>query len=153
MSVGRAASVPDLSVPPLPREPEVLIECPRFSMVKRRADGSVDFVSPLPCPYNYGSIPGLLSDDGDPLDAVVLGPRLSQGQRVRVPVVAVLGFIDAGKGDPKVVCGTHPMTASERAGLERFFHVYALFKRGLHRVRGAVPDTRFVGWLREGPEA
>ncbi|MFP2927464.1 inorganic diphosphatase [Pyxidicoccus sp. 3LG] len=136
-----------LALPPLPREPEVLIECPRFSFVKRRADGSVDFVSPLPCPYNYGSIPGLMSDDGDPLDAVVMGSRLPRGHRVRVPVVGVLGFIDEGKGDPKVVCGTGPLSAAERAGLEHFFRVYAFFKRGLHRVRGNVPDTRFTGWL------
>ncbi|MBZ4417150.1 inorganic diphosphatase [Myxococcus sp. RHSTA-1-4] len=139
-----------LDLPPLPSEPEVLIECPRFSFVKRRADGTVDFVSPLPCPYNYGSIPGLVSDDGDPLDAVVLGARLPRGQRVRVPVVGVLGFIDEGRGDPKVVCSAGPMSAAERAGLERFFRVYAFFKRGLHRVRGNVPETRFVGWLTPG---
>jgi inorganic pyrophosphatase len=131
----------------LPREPEVLIECPRFSFVKRRADGEVDFVSPLPCPYNYGSIPGLMSDDGDPLDVVVMGPRLPRGQRLRVPVVAVLGFVDAGRGDPKVVCSTGPLSATERKGLELFFRVYALFKRGLHLVRGNATDTRFTGWL------
>ncbi|MCP3097644.1 inorganic diphosphatase [Myxococcus sp. K15C18031901] len=136
-----------MSLPPLPPSPEVLIECPRFSFVKRRADGSVDFVSPLPCPYNYGSIPGLMSDDGDPLDAVVMGPRLARGLRVRMPVQGVLGFIDAGRGDPKVVCAMAPLSEAERAGLETFFRVYAFFKRGLHRVRGDVPDTRFVGWL------
>jgi inorganic pyrophosphatase len=142
-----------LDLPPLPPEPEVLIECPRFSFVKRRADGTVDFVSPLPCPYNYGSIPGLMSDDGDPLDAVVMGARLPRGQRLRVPVVAVLGFIDEGRGDPKVVCSAAPLSPSERAGLERFFRVYAFFKRGLHRVRGNVPDTRFMGWLPLPPPA
>lgn len=136
-----------LWLPPLPSEPEVLIECPRFSFVKRRADGAVDFVSPLPCPYNYGRIPGLTSDEGDPLDAVVMGPRLALGQRLRVPVVGVIGFVDAGRGDPKVVCAAAPLTDAERAGLERFFRVYALFKQVLHRVRGNVPDTRFMGWL------
>ncbi|WP_223746613.1 MULTISPECIES: inorganic diphosphatase [unclassified Myxococcus] len=136
-----------LLLPPLPPLPEVLIECPRFSFVKRRADGSVDFVSPVPCPYNYGSIPGLVADDGDPLDAVVLGARLARGQRVRLPVVGVLGFVDSGRGDPKVICGAAPMSAAERAGLESFFRVYALFKRGLHLVRGNDTDTRFTGWL------
>lgn len=140
-----------LVLPPLPREPEVLIECPRFSFVKRRANGTVDFVSPLPCPYNYGSIPGLMADDGDPLDAVVMGSRLPRGQRVQLPVVAVLGFIDEGKGDPKVVCSARPLSALERAGLEYFFRIYAFFKRGLHRVRGNVPDTRFTGWLPPPP--
>ncbi|GHG74939.1 inorganic diphosphatase [Comamonas sp. JC664] len=136
-----------LWLPPLPDAPEVLIECPRFSFVKRRADGAVDFISPLPCPYNYGSIPGLTSDEGDPLDAVVLGPRLALGQRLKVPVVGVIGFVDAGRGDPKVVCSAAPLTNAERAGLERFFRVYALFKQALHRVRGNAPDTRFAGWL------
>ncbi|MCE9666658.1 inorganic diphosphatase [Myxococcus stipitatus] len=140
-----------MSLPPLPASPEVLIECPRFSFVKRRADGAVDFVSPVPCPYNYGSIPGLVSDDGDPLDAVVLGPRLARGQRVCVPVQGIIGFVDAGRGDPKVVCSLAPLSDAERAGLEAFFRVYALFKRGLHRARGDVPDTRFIGWLPLAP--
>lgn len=139
------------ALPNLPREPEVLIELPRWSLVKRRADGSIDFVSPVPCPYNYGCIPGLLSDDGDPLDVVVLGPRLARGQRLRLPVVGVVDFLDAGRGDPKVICSPWPLREWERVGLERFFQVYAQFKRGLNRVRGQVPDTRFRGWLAGPP--
>lgn len=134
-------------LPGLSHEPECLIEQPRFAWVKRRADGSVDFISPFPCPYNYGCIPGHTSDDGDPLDVVVLGSRLSRGSRVKLPVVGVADFIDAGRGDPKVICSAHPLSDRERTGLEYFFRVYALFKRGLQRVRGEVPDTRFRGWL------
>ncbi|MFL5343708.1 MAG: inorganic diphosphatase [Hyalangium sp.] len=137
--------------PGLPREPEVLIETPRWSFVKRRADGSIDFISPVPCPYNYGSIPGFQSDDGDPLDVVVLGPRLRLGERLRVPVVGVVDFIDAGRGDPKVICSARPLGERERVGVERFFRVYARFKRVLHRARGQLPDTRFRGWL-VGPD-
>jgi inorganic pyrophosphatase len=136
-----------LRLPELPSEPEVLIETPRWSLVKWRGDGRVDFISPLPCPYNYGCIPDVRSDDGDPLDVVVLGPRLRRGQRVRVPVVGVVDFIDAGRGDPKVICSARPLGALDRAGLERFFRFYARFKRVLHRIRGQVPDTRFRGWL------
>ena len=132
----------------LPSEPEVLIESPRGSVVKRRADGGVDFVSPLPCPYNYGCIPGMDSGDGDPLDVVVLGPRLRRGARVRVPVVGVIGFLDAGCADPKVICSPRPLSRADRAGLAAFFHVYAFFKRGLHRARGRQTGvTRYVGWL------
>jgi inorganic pyrophosphatase len=135
----------------LPAEPEVLIETPRGSWVKRRSDGGVDFFSPLPTPYNYGCIPGLTSGDGDPLDVVVLGPRLPRGQRLRVPVVAVLAFIDAGCHDPKVICSLQPLGRWERRGLEAFFRAYALFKRVLHRLRGqGGQETRFAGWLR-GP--
>jgi inorganic pyrophosphatase len=143
------ARVSEFSLPPeLPREPEVLIESPRFSVVKRRADGGVDFISPLPCPYNYGCIPGLGSGDGDPLDVVVLGPRLRRGERLRVPVVGVIAFLDAGCADPKVICSARPLTPADRAGLETFFRVYALFKRVLHFARGRRgADTRFMGWL------
>ena len=38
-------------------ELEVVIEVPRGSFLKRGSTGRVDFVSPLPCPYNYGSVP------------------------------------------------------------------------------------------------
>ncbi|MBJ6763136.1 inorganic diphosphatase [Myxococcaceae bacterium JPH2] len=138
---------PRLSLPPLPAEPEVVIECPRFSFTKRRADGTVDFVSPVPCPYNYGSIPGLVADDGDPLDAIVLGARLRRGSHVRMRVVAVLGFVDSGRGDPKVVCSARGLSRVQRLGLEAFFRIYAIFKRVLHLARGNATDTRFVGWL------
>jgi inorganic pyrophosphatase len=134
----------------LPREPEVLIESPRWSLIKRRSDGSVDFIAPLPCPYNYGCIPGLDSGDGDPLDVVVLGPRLRRGERVRMQVVGVIGFLDAGCSDPKVVCSPRPLRALERVGLAAFFRLYALFKRVLHLVRGqGGRETRYLGWLED----
>lgn len=126
---------------------EVLIEHPRGSMVKRRSDGRVDFVSPLPCPYNYGHVPGVMSGDGDPLDAVVLGARVAAGTRLRAPVVAVIGFVDAGLADPKLVCSAGPLTAAQRRGLALFFRVYALGKRALAAARGRAGETSFVGWL------
>lgn len=130
--------------------PEVLVEQPRWSFVKRRADGMVDFVSPFPCPYNYGSIPGRRSGDGDPLDALLLGPRLSAGSRVRAPVVGVVGFIDAGELDPKVVCSARALTVRDRAGLLAFFAAYARFKSLLSLARGRRGETRSLGFLPEG---
>jgi hypothetical protein len=59
--------------PPAP-EVEVVIEVPRGGFVKRDRHGQVVFVSPLPCPYNYGSVPTHLGLEGDLLDAIVLGP-------------------------------------------------------------------------------
>lgn len=131
----------------LPAELEVVIEAPRFTMVKRRADGRIDFVSPVPCPYNYGSIPGRWGGDGDPLDAVVMGPRLTRGTCLKVPVVGVIDFVDGGQADPKVVCSARPLGAAERRGLEAFFTVYALGKRALARARGEGGETRFRGWI------
>lgn len=137
-----------IALPAVGERCEVVIEYPRWSAVKRRSDGSVDFVSPLPCPYNYGHVPGVLSGDGDPLDAVVLGARLPAGTRVQVQVVGVIGFVDAGLADPKVICSrSGALTGAQRRGLERFFTVYALGKRGLAALRGIRGETRFSGWL------
>ncbi|MEZ4451585.1 MAG: inorganic diphosphatase [Nannocystaceae bacterium] len=131
---------------------EAVVEYPRLSMIKRRSDGRIDFVSPIPCPYNYGSIPGLVAGDGDPLDAVILGARLPVGARVRRPVVAVVDFIDDGAADPKVVLGAEPLSAGERRGLWLFFAIYSRFKRALARLRGSRRETRVRG-LRAPPRA
>lgn len=125
----------------------VVIEVPRWSFVKRKLDGRVDFVSPLPCPYNYGSIVDIVAPDGDPLDALVLGPRLARGHTALATVRGVMGFHDGGVEDPKVVCSTVALTLDQRRGVERFFAVYAVFKRGLTRVRGGGGETRCTGWL------
>jgi len=130
----------------LPAIVDVEIEYSRGAMIKRRRDGRVDFVSPLPCPYNYGSIPGFVSGDGDALDVVVLGARVPVGTRLRLPVVAVLDFIDDGCLDPKVICSEAPLSRPQRAGLRLFFAVYAAFKRALARARGSRRSTRCAGW-------
>jgi inorganic pyrophosphatase len=135
----------------LPPEPEVLVETSRWGIVKRRADGRIDFISPLPCPYNYGCIPGIESGDGDPLDVIILGPRLPRGQRLHMPVVGVIGFLDGGCRDPKVVCSPHPVRPYERAGLELVFRVYTPFKWALHLMRRQPCETRFLGWFPKGP--
>ena len=133
----------------LPAAPEVVIEIARGGVVKRRSDGTIDFISPVPCPYNYGFIPGLLSPDGDPLDTVVLGPRRRVGTRVRLPVAAVLDFRDQGAFDPKVICADRPMTRGDRLGLTAFFRFYAVAKRALALLRGQSGETVFRGFVPE----
>jgi inorganic pyrophosphatase len=133
----------------LPTHAEVAIDSPRFSCVKRRDDGRVDFVSPLPCPFNYGSVPGTISGDGDRIDAVVLGPRLPRHCLRTFSVLGVVRFVDAGQDDPKWVCADRPLRALDRAQLEAFFRVYALAKRVLNRARGRSGATRYDGlWTR-----
>jgi len=131
----------------LPPEVEVMIEYPRGARVKWRPDGRVDFISPIGCPYNYGSIPGRQSGDGEALDAVVMGPTLPRGACCRVKVVGVLDFLDAGEEDPKVICSPVPLTLREQRRLIRFFRVYTVFKGLLHRARGRTGETRFRGYL------
>lgn len=129
-----------------PDELEVEIEVPRGGFVKRTDRGSIDFVSPAPCPFNYGSVPGTLSGDGDRLDAIVLGARLPRGTRVRVRVVGRVDFLDAGRADPKYVCSAAPLGDGERRLIDGFFGVYARAKQLLNFVRGARGPTRYQGF-------
>lgn len=125
-----------------------------MSFLKRGAEG-VEFVSPVPCPFNYGSVVGTRAPDGDALDAVVLGPRLPVGAEVEVPVHGVLRFEDDGVADDKLVCGAAPPRPDERALLVAFFRAYAPARRLLNGLRGRSGCTRSRGYepraAAEGP--
>lgn len=132
---------------PLPEigdEVEVAIEVPRLSFVKRRPDGTVHFVSPLPTLFNYGSVPGTVAADGDPLDALVLGRRLRRGSRVRRFVRGIVDFLDHDVPDPKLVLARAPLSLAERRRIERFFRTYAHAKRWLDPGPG---QTCWRGWI------
>lgn len=125
---------------------DVVIEIPRGSFLKRGSNGTLDFVSPLPCPYNYGSVPGLLGLEGDLLDALVLGPRLCRGTRVRVTAQGAIGLLDRGLYDDKLICSPEPLTEAQRARVLRFFRVYGWAKRLLNLVRLHHGATASQGW-------
>lgn len=123
----------------------MIIETPRGSLVKFRPDGGVRFATPIPAPYNYGSVPGTLAADGDPQDALVLGPRLPRGHTGRWRVHGVVRFVDGGSVDDKWVCGDAPPSRLERWRIDLFFHLYASAKGVANRLRGRGP-TRYGGY-------
>ena len=92
------------------RQLQVVIEIPRGSFLKRGSTGELDFVSPLPCPFNYGSVENYIGLEGDLLDAVVLGTRLRRGERISVFAVGAIGLTDRGMYDDKIICTTDPAT-------------------------------------------
>ncbi len=125
---------------------EVVIEIPRGSFLKRGSTGHVDFVSPLPCPFNYGSVPEYLGLDDDLLDALVLGPRLALGTRVRVKAWGAVTLTDRGMEDDKLICSDHPLSLSERHNVLRFFHLYAKCKGLLNIWRRRPGRNACEGW-------
>lgn len=127
-----------------PTELEVRIDTARGDFVKRRDDGSVEFVSPLPSPFNYGSVAGTLAPDGDREDVIVLGARLRAGTTLRARVLGRARFVDAGVADPKWLCGER-LTTRDVYLLQLFFWAYTRFKRVLHAVRGERGPTHFDG--------
>lgn len=137
-SLGSASDAPEV---------EVIIEVPRGCFLKRGSTGRIDFVSPLPCPYNYGSVPDYLGLDGDLLDAVVLGPRLPLGTRVCARAWGAVTFIDRGMKDDKLICSHHAPDAQERAAILRFFRFYAKCKAILNMWRRRPGRNACEGWF------
>lgn len=131
---------------PEPPELEVVIEIPRGSFLKRGSTGHIDFVSPLPCPFNYGSVPTHVGLDGDLLDAVVLGPRLPLGARLRVKAWDAVTFTDRGMSDDKLICSDRPLEPAQRRQVLRFFHFYARCKALLNLWRRRPGRNACDGW-------
>lgn len=133
--------------PGRPPELDVVIEIPRGSFLKRGSTGQVDFVSPLPCPFNYGSVPAYVGLEGDLLDALVLGPRLPSGTRIRVPAWGAVTMSDRGMQDDKLVCSVHAPDEAQRRAVLRFFRFYARAKGLLNRWRGRHGRNACEGWI------
>lgn len=125
----------------------MVIEIPKGSFLKVGSSGELDFVSPLPCPFNYGSMPGLLGLEGDLLDAVVLGPRLPRGTRVEVPVFGAVGLYDRDLYDDKLICAHRPPSPAQRRFVAGFLRFYGWSKRLLNLLRGRAGVTRSGGWV------
>ena len=129
-----------------PPEVEVMIEIPRGSFLKRGSTGRIDFISPLPCPFNYGSVPSYIGLEGDLLDAVVLGPRLPLGSHVRVKAWGAVVLTDRGLTDDKLICSDEPLSQAQRQSVLRFFQFYARCKGLLNVWRRRPGRNECDGW-------
>jgi inorganic pyrophosphatase len=144
-SHGGSSAAGGAAAPPV--EVEVLIEIPRGSFLKRGSTGRIDFVSPLPCPFNYGSVPTHIGLEGDLLDAVVLGPRLAAGTRLRLPAWGAVTLTDRGMSDDKLICSEAPLRPEQRHAVLRFFRFYARCKGLLNLWRRRPGRNACEGWI------
>lgn len=131
----------------VPRELEMIVEVPRGGFVKRehgKAGFRIEYVSPFPCPFNYGCAPERPGLDGDPEDVVLLGPRRALGERLTVQVRGVVVFEDAGRPDPKWIASAQPISDAEQARIRRFFGAYAWARRGLNWAQGKRGGANFT---------
>lgn len=133
-----------LGVPPV--SIEITIEVPRWSFVKRGSSGHVDFISPLPCPFNYGAAAAFIGREGDLLDAVVLGSRRALGARFWTFAWGAVTLTDRGMSDDKLICSDAPVTMIERARVLQFFRFYARCKGLLNVWRRRPGRNACDGW-------
>jgi inorganic pyrophosphatase len=83
-------------------------------------------------PVNYGLVPQTVSYDGDPFDALVLGPAIEGGAIVRGVVVGLMYMEDEKGLDSKVVLSLvgaggqplHDLTASDQQRIASYFRRY-----------------------------
>ena len=125
---------------------KVVIEIPKWSFLKRGSTGNVDFISPFPCPFNYGSVPGLLGGEGDLLDAVVLGRRLARGSQIEVYAFCAIGLSERFMRDDKLICSHQPITPAQLQSVLLFFKLYASCKGLWNWYRGRPGESRCEGW-------
>ncbi|MEN8106718.1 MAG: inorganic diphosphatase [Pseudomonadota bacterium] len=96
----------------VPDEINVIIEIPSHSdPVKYEVDKETGamFVdrfmgTAMHYPANYGYVPHTLSEDGDPLDVLVITPvPLISGSVIRCRPLGILKMVDDGGPDPKII--------------------------------------------------
>jgi inorganic pyrophosphatase len=96
---------------------------------------SVDRVMPESIggyPINYGIVPQTISYDGDPFDALLLGPPARGGELVKGAIVAIMHMDDEKGLDSKVILSrvgtdgkpTHELTQADLLRLANFFDRY-----------------------------
>lgn len=109
----------------------ILIETPKWSFVKRNELGKIDYVSPLPSPFDYGRLEGFAGGDGDPMDAIWLGTRLDSDRAIG-NIIGVVRFIDGGATDDKwLLSDKSTVSQFDFQMLNIFFRVYAHAKNVL----------------------
>lgn len=100
----------------LPEDINVIIEIPSHSdPVKYEVDKETGalFVdrfmnTAMFYPCNYGYVPHTLSDDGDPVDVLVMSPyALISGSVVQCRPVGMLNMTDESGGDAKIIAVPH----------------------------------------------
>lgn len=147
----------------VPENINVVIEIPRGCGNKYEYDKDsgmimLDRVQPttMKQPYDYGFVPHTLSDDGDPIDAlIVIDEPLFPGVVVPSRVIGLLKMIDDGDEDEKLIC----VAADDK----NYAHIQALADLGEHfqkKVRHYFErykdlqdkEVEITGWA-EKPEA
>ena len=128
-----------------PKSIQVSIEVERGSFVKRCADGRIDFISPLPSPFAYGSVLGTFAPDGDPEDALVVGRHVKRGANISLPVWGQVRFIDGGVEDHKWVLSPQYPSEAQWKLIEHFFRVYAVSKRMMYLLKRCSGNVVFQG--------
>lgn len=147
----------------VPNLVNVIIEIPKGSQNKYEYDKRLNMIvldrvlfSPFHYPGDYGLIPRTMSQDGDPLDALVLVTNPTYpGVLIKARPVGMLRMSDVGKIDDKILCVSNDdprfeeykdITDLEEHVLKEIMHFFEVYKQ----LEGKA--VNILGW-KNGEEA
>lgn len=127
---------------------KIVIETPKYSFFKYTKSGDhyrKVFFSPLPTIFNYGYIEGVKGADGMEIDAVVLGPRMSQGTVIEFShCYGVVRFLDDSMKDDKYLFYISGYRSLQI--LSCYFRIYAVFKTLIYFLsERRISECKFLG--------
>jgi inorganic pyrophosphatase len=129
----------------IPEIVNVVVEIPKGSQNKYEYDKKNNMMkldrvlfSPFHYPGDYGIIPQTLSDDGDPLDALVLVTNPTYpGILIECRPLGLLRLTDQGQSDDKIICvaindprylNTKDIKDIESHNLKEMAHFFQVYK-------------------------
>ncbi|WP_114389941.1 inorganic diphosphatase [Notoacmeibacter marinus] len=142
-----------------PEDVNVIIEVPvgghpiKYEMDKEAGALVVDrfLYTPMTYPGNYGFVPHTLSDDGDPIDVMVLNTRpLVPGCIINVRPVGVLLMEDDGGVDEKVVAVPNHQLTKRYDGVNDFSDLPEITRQQVEHFFEHYKDLEPGKWVKIG---
>ena len=135
----------------------VIVEIPKGSQNKYEYNKRLNIItldrvlfSPFHYPADYGLIPRTMSEDGDPLDALVLVTNPTHpGILIKARPVGMLRMSDVGKIDDKILCVVkddprfkryNNITDLEEHLLKEIMHFFQVYKEL------EAKEVKMIGW-------
>ena len=141
----------------LPDDINVIIEIPaNHAPVKYEIDKDMDalvvdrfMATPMFYPANYGFIPQTLSDDGDPLDVLVITPHsVEPGSVIRCRPVGVLNMTDESGQDAKLIAVPHPKLSTVYNDIQDINDVPELLRKQIAHFFENYKDLEEGKWVK-----
>lgn len=149
----------------VPNDINVVIEIPasgapvKYEVNKETGLLEVDrfFITPMFYPVNYGYIPQTLSEDGDPVDVLVVTPvPLMAGALIRCRVIGMLNMTDESGVDMKLLAVPINKLTKLYAEVETYQDLPKTLLQSIEHFFGHYKDLDEGKWVKldgwEGPE-
>ncbi|WP_438864641.1 inorganic diphosphatase [Neptunicella sp.] len=141
----------------LPEEVNVIIEIPahadpvKYEVDKESGAIFVDrfMATCMHYPTNYGYVPHTLSEDGDPVDVLVMTPfPLLAGSVIRCRPVGVLNMTDESGTDAKILAVPADKLSTIYRGVTEIDHVPELLKNQIEHFFAHYKDLEPNKWVK-----